>query len=149
MGGSEIPQPPPTIDVCQGSELEEVNWNLQPDGSYKTTVSIKPITYSNSHGTTTTRAYDSSIPGRVMRMNAGGMYHVTLNNDHDLSFPNSPAGIMNTFQEPCTTNFHTHGLHISPKSPADDVSVAIQPGESYTYTYTIPPDHSGGTHFIH
>ncbi len=50
----------------------------------QTTVSIKPITYSNAHGTTTTRAYDSSIPGRVMRMKAGGVYHVTLNNDHDL-----------------------------------------------------------------
>jgi FtsP/CotA-like multicopper oxidase with cupredoxin domain len=48
------------------------------------------------------------------------------------------------------TNLHTHGLHISGESPADEViNTHINYGESYTYTYNIPCNHATGTHWYH
>ncbi|WHI51805.1 hypothetical protein P3339_02950 [Microbulbifer sp. MLAF003] len=37
-----------------------------------------------------------------------------------------------------TYNLHTHGLHVSPESPGDNVCMKIPPGENFTYEYDIP-----------
>jgi hypothetical protein len=52
-------------------------------------------------------------------------------------------GAFNSFRDPYITNLHTHGLHVSGDTGADDVSVEILPGQSYNYTYIIPCDHAG------
>lgn len=63
-------------------------------------------------------------------MEACQTYQVTVTNS--LEGPN-PGGDWNTMKDPNTTNIHTHGLHISGESPADDVLyVKITPGESHT-----------------
>jgi FtsP/CotA-like multicopper oxidase with cupredoxin domain/peroxiredoxin len=49
----------------------------------------------------------------------------------------------------CTTNLHTHGLHVSPADPSDNVLRCIDPGQEYTYTFTIPGDHPSGTFWYH
>lgn len=65
-----------------------------------------------------------------MRMEACQTYHLTLTNS--LEEPN-PGGEFNTMKDPNSTNLHTHGLHISGESPADDVLfVALTPGQSHT-----------------
>ena len=48
-----------------------------------------------------------------------------------------------------TTNLHTHGLHISPADPSDNVLRCVEPGDSYTYEYQIPADHPSGTYWYH
>lgn len=40
-------------------------------------------------------------------------------------------------------------MHISPKAPSDDVSIAIHPGESYDYVLDILPEHGAGTNWYH
>ncbi|WP_243437470.1 multicopper oxidase family protein [Streptomyces sp. FH025] len=50
---------------------------------------------------------------------------------------------------PEDTNLHVHGLHVSPKSPSDDVFIAIEPGETYHYRYRIPRDITPGTYWYH
>lgn len=63
-------------------------------------------------------------------MEACQTYHLTLTNM--LEEPN-PTGPMNTLRDPNATNVHTHGLHISGESPADDVLfVVLGPGEAHT-----------------
>ncbi|WP_254803023.1 multicopper oxidase family protein [Kitasatospora sp. SUK 42] len=47
------------------------------------------------------------------------------------------------------TNLHVHGLHVSPKSPSDDIFIAIKPGETYHYRYRIPGDITPGTYWYH
>ncbi|GAA2275855.1 hypothetical protein GCM10010430_72160 [Kitasatospora cystarginea] len=47
------------------------------------------------------------------------------------------------------TNVHVHGLHVSPKSPSDDIFIAIKPGETYHYSYRIPRDITPGTYWYH
>ncbi len=144
------PEVPNLVNHCESSTIvEELQWTQLEDGSFETTLSMDGGWYENIHGRTRTRAYNGLIPGPTMRMVAGKTYHVILKNDHDLGWPNYEGEIENTFQRPCTTNIHTHGLHMSGTAPADDVSIAVAPGESYRYTYKIPADHSGGLHFYH
>ncbi|MDA0867160.1 MAG: multicopper oxidase family protein, partial [Cyanobacteria bacterium] len=47
------------------------------------------------------------------------------------------------------TNLHYHGLHIPPTGTGDNVFLAIPPGESHTYEFQIPIDHSAGTFWYH
>lgn len=75
-------------------------------------------------------ASDRQVPGPTIRMKACRTYHLIVTNL--LGTPN-PDGAWNTLKEPNTTNIHTHGLHISGESPADDVLfVKILPGEAHT-----------------
>lgn len=70
------------------------------------------------------------IPGPTIRMEACLTYQLTVTNA--LEGPN-PGGNWNTMKDPNTTNIHTHGLHLSGESPADDVLyVKITPGEAHT-----------------
>lgn len=67
-------------------------------------------------------------------MDACYTYQLTVTNT--LEGPN-PSGEWNTMKDPNTTNIHTHGLHISGESPADDVLyVEILPGESHACKYS-------------
>ena len=44
----------------------------------------------------------------------------------------------------------SHGLHVSPRAPGDEIShTRVLPGETYEYTYLIPKDHMGGTFWYH
>ncbi|WP_459558564.1 redoxin domain-containing protein [Lacunimicrobium album] len=48
-----------------------------------------------------------------------------------------------------TTNLHTHGWHISPESPADDVYRQIAPGDRYSYEFQLSAKHPAGTFWYH
>lgn len=48
-----------------------------------------------------------------------------------------------------TTNFHTHGLHVSPMPGSDNIFTDIDPKESFTYEFKVPSSHMGGMHFYH
>ncbi|MEU6095183.1 multicopper oxidase family protein [Streptomyces sp. NPDC047079] len=47
------------------------------------------------------------------------------------------------------TNLHTHGLHVSPRSPSDDIFIAIKYKKSYHYSYQLPRNHPIGTYWYH
>jgi FtsP/CotA-like multicopper oxidase with cupredoxin domain len=48
-----------------------------------------------------------------------------------------------------TTNLHTHGLHVSPKDPADNVLREIRPGCAWQFRFDLPQDHPAGTFWYH
>jgi L-ascorbate oxidase len=59
-----------------------------------------------------------------------------------------------------TTNLHTHGLHVSPQAPSDDVLTSVRSSSDtdpmmidkpriYPYRYEIPADHPVGTFWYH
>ncbi|MDF3287801.1 multicopper oxidase family protein [Streptomyces silvisoli] len=47
------------------------------------------------------------------------------------------------------TNLHVHGLHVSPRSPADNIFITIRPGQTYHYSYLLPPSATPGTYWYH
>jgi len=57
-----------------------------------------------------------------------------------------------------TTNLHTHGLHVTPQPPSDDVLLMIESSadtfgddvmSEYPYQYILPGDHPVGTFWYH
>ena len=49
----------------------------------------------------------------------------------------------------CTTNLHTHGLHVSPEAGADNIFVQADPGCDVLSSYTLKNDHPSGTFWYH
>ena len=76
--------------------------------------------------------YEGTFPGPTLKIRPGDFVRIELIND---------------LAEP--TNIHTHGLHVSPITPGDNVLLNIPAGERFVYEYTLPTDHPGGTYFYH
>lgn len=100
------------------------------------------------------RCFDNQPIGRTLRVKAGDTIRLGLHN----KLPYDPL------QEICTsipteedntprgfnvTNMHVHGVHVSPKSPADNIFTLVRFQESEQYIYNIPEDHPPGTYFYH
>lgn len=79
-----------------------------------------------------TSVYEGTFPGPTLKVRPGDFLRIELINDLSEE-----------------TNLHTHGLHVSPLTPSDNVLLHIPPGERFVYEYTIPRDHPGGTYFYH
>ena len=95
-----------------------------------------------------TRTYNRSIPGPTLRVNPRDTMNIELINNLP---PNIDTIPINMFMphKTNTTNLHTHGLHVSPSGNSDNVLLMINPGEVFTNTIQIPPNHPGGTHWYH
>ena len=98
--------------------------------------------------------YNNQRVGPTIRIRRGAAFGINLKNNlqgkrEPGPNPNDPF----TSEQPhglCTTNIHTHGLHVSPDDNADNVFRAIEPGEQWTYDYgTIRDDHPSGTFWYH
>jgi FtsP/CotA-like multicopper oxidase with cupredoxin domain/peroxiredoxin len=94
------------------------------------------------------RSYNGNLVGPTIRLRPGAQLRIRLEN-HLEPEPISVHGRNNPWHGLNTTNLHTHGLHVSPKPPADDVFREILPGASCDYLYDIPTDHPSGTFWYH
>jgi FtsP/CotA-like multicopper oxidase with cupredoxin domain len=139
---------------CPGSNIiqdpVEFEWTPQ-NGYYSGTLEFGEATLTIGADTLTTRAYRQagksySIPGPTMRMTPGETYVLTLKNLLPYA---APSTVENDFKDPNITNLHTHGLHVSPMSPADDVMRLIPGRWAGDYVYAVPDDHMGGTLWYH
>jgi L-ascorbate oxidase len=89
-----------------------------------------------------------------LEVSPGDTIRITLNNqlpsdatcaEHGSESGNNP----NTPHCFNGTNLHTHGLWVNPGGNGDNVLISINPGVSFQYEYTIPPDHPSGTFWYH
>jgi FtsP/CotA-like multicopper oxidase with cupredoxin domain len=64
--------------------------------------------------------------------------------NHASGDPNDPRNFW-----PNVTNFHTHGWHVSPQAPQDNVLLSVEPGCSYQVDVQVPADHFPGTFWYH
>ncbi|MBS2035234.1 multicopper oxidase domain-containing protein [bacterium] len=95
----------------------------------------------------TTRTYNGLPVGPTFRVKPGDVLRIRLNNQ--LQPNDDPIVNRNIPHHFNTTNLHTHGLHVSPKSPQDNVLIAVEPGQQFQYEIQIPADHPGGTFWYH
>ncbi len=103
-------------------------------------------------------SYNGQPVGPTIRVRRGTTFHIRVKNDvlngvadpHDNDHPpvtndpnEKPYGL-------CTTNLHTHGLHVSPANNADNIlDVTILPNDQFNFEYTIGADHPSGTFWYH
>ena len=96
--------------------------------------------------------YNKDSVGPTIRVRRGTTFHIRLKNT--LPAPNAgvPHQIAGTSEQPhdlCTTNLHTHGLHVSPAGNGDNVFIDVKPQNEVTFEYSVPADHPSGTFWYH
>jgi FtsP/CotA-like multicopper oxidase with cupredoxin domain/peroxiredoxin len=98
--------------------------------------------------------YNGDSVGPTIRVRRGSKLRIRVKNDL-LGEPDDDPGPVDGVPEGekphglCTTNLHTHGLHVSPDGTADNVFQKIDPGEQLLFEYDIPAKHPAGTFWYH
>ncbi len=93
----------------------------------------------------------ATLVSPTLEMRPGQTIRMTLNN----RLPPDPTcqqhSVANVNIPHCfnSTNMHTHGIWANPSGNGDNVLISIQPGVSFQYEYSIPPDHPAGTFWYH
>jgi FtsP/CotA-like multicopper oxidase with cupredoxin domain len=88
-------------------------------------------------------AYNGVVPGPLVRVRSGDALRLHLRNE-------LAGGGANSLGEPRgVTNLHTHGWHVSPADPADNVMRRLDPGDSWTYTYDLGRQRAGTLGWYH
>ena len=92
--------------------------------------------------------FNGQSPGPTIRVHAGDTLRILLKNNLSPELVNTSSVPNNHFRQFDVVNLHTHGLHVSPLAPGDDVvNTSVPAGEEHQYVYNIPEDHMGGTHW--
>ena len=145
------------LSACPGSNIvvdpPGLQWTFHdgPEPYYSAVLEYGEASFDIGGESLTTRAYrqvggEYSIPGPTMTMVPGNKYVIRFRN----RLPYQPAsGEENVLKDPNVSNLHTHGLHISPRSPSDDVARFFEGGRGGDFVYDIPDDHMGGTYWYH
>jgi FtsP/CotA-like multicopper oxidase with cupredoxin domain len=100
-----------------------------------------------------TPTYEGKLIGPTLRLHPGDLLRILFHN----RLPNNPegarcaatGGFCGFPHDPFTTNFHTHGLTVSPLGNSDNVLRQFVPGGDYPIEVAIPSDHPSGTYWYH
>jgi suppressor of ftsI len=88
-----------------------------------------------------TTSYNGQFPGPTWVACPGDQINVHVQNNMDAA--------NYTGMHPGETNLHTHGFHVSPHVPSDNVFRTILPGGDFQYQYNLPLDHPPGAYWYH
>jgi suppressor of ftsI len=85
--------------------------------------------------------YNGKYPGPAFVLCPGDLFRLNVRNALEPTNYTGPhAGL---------TNLHTHGFHVSPRRPQDNIFITIDPGKRYQHQYKIPRDHPPGAYWYH
>jgi FtsP/CotA-like multicopper oxidase with cupredoxin domain len=88
--------------------------------------------------------YNGHYPGPTISVKRGDLLRVHFVNALPYTTKTNLLGYQNNM-----TNLHTHGLHVSPKEPADAAHLNLAPGQTYEYEYDLSMADSGALYFYH
>lgn len=144
------------LDAPTSEWIDPPEGKRDADGVYNLTVAMatNKIAMNGKEYPVELRAYNGGLVGPTIRFKAGDELKIRMKNDlpeeSDPSCRENPHRHGNTPACFNLTNLHTHGLHVSPRAPADDVSLIIQPKGEFLYRYPIlPRGNSGGERAMH
>jgi FtsP/CotA-like multicopper oxidase with cupredoxin domain len=127
MAGSAPARQSTPAAAVTGADLVEPPVLRSVDGRLEVALEARFGPAEMGGGQVTTFAYNGQVPGPTLRMRAGETLAVSLTNGLDEG-----------------TNFHTHGLHVSPSGTSDNVLLDVEPGETVDYAFDIPRDGTSG-----
>jgi hypothetical protein len=131
-----------------GAAFVEPEVRSSANGELNTTLRMQ-YAYKNIGGYRLyVRTYEGAVPGPTLRLKPGDVLHIKLINDMPPNRDPEPIdhSLPHQFN---TTNFHSHGLHVSPSGISDNVMRMMEPGESYDIEIAIPSDRIPGTNWYH
>jgi suppressor of ftsI len=144
----------------EGCSITSGGGSLNPNVTTVFTLTPQYSTHTFAGKTLRTRTFDGTIPGPTWTIVPGQQMTVNVVNQ----FPANPAaatpgpGIdpMNNPHLFNTTNLHVHGLQVVPHifdpvgtSDPAAMMVAIQPGSTFTYNFSVPNDQPPGLYWFH
>jgi len=88
--------------------------------------------------------YNGLLPGPLIRVRRGDALRLKLSNE----LPSSSAANLFGHRRDLT-NLHTHGWHVSPEDPADNVLRPVPAGDSWTYSYDLGRQPAGTLGWYH
>ena len=88
-----------------------------------------------------TTSYNGQFPGPTWVACPGDQVNVHVQNNM--------VAANYTGMHPGETNLHTHGFHVSPHVPGDNVFRTILPNDDFQYQYNLPLDHPPGAYWYH
>ncbi len=137
-GGDSFPQPP---------EINSHNGVLKT--ILETLIATNFIENSDTDDfdQVNTLTYNGGLIGPTLRINPGDSIQINLVNN----FPDNPENQrLGAFpKDPFTTNFHTHGLTVSPNGISDNVFRLMVPGSMNAIQVDVGDDHQSGTFWYH
>ena len=136
-GGTTIINPPAGAPFKDPAELPK-----NSIGVYELAVREAQVNVNGTLATLLT--YNGQFPGPVIRAKRGESLRVQLRNNLPFTTAKNILGHTKNI-----TNLHTHGLHVSPKEPADSMTVQLKPGEIYDYIYDLTKEEPGRLNFYH
>ena len=107
------------------------------------TLKLRAVSDANGHDAF---AYNGQTVPPVIRVKPGDRLKIEYVNELP-AIPSEPCDV-----PPCMnmSNLHFHGLHVSPRSPQDDVlDMMAMPGETLEYSLSIPLDQPSGLYWYH
>lgn len=124
------------------------------DGALQTTLRVieadVPVREAAGLRVERTRCYNGSVPGPTLKLRPGEELRLRLVNElsqnRDATCAKEHLNHPHCFN---TTNLHTHGLHVSPKTPSDNSFLKIEPQTEYQYRFRLPESHPSGTFWYH
>jgi FtsP/CotA-like multicopper oxidase with cupredoxin domain len=94
-----------------------------------------------------TTTYEGTIPGPTLVVKPGDRLSIDLTNNLPANPTNQRGGFFP--HDPSTTNFHTHGLTVSPLGNSDNPFRLMEPGTTSPIRVDIPADQPTGTYWYH
>jgi FtsP/CotA-like multicopper oxidase with cupredoxin domain len=94
-----------------------------------------------------TPTYEGTIPGPTLVVEPGDKLSIELVNDLPANPKDQRGGAFP--HDPYTTNFHSHGLSVSPLGISDNPLRDMEPGSTSPIEIDIPADHPSGTFWYH
>lgn len=120
------------------------------NGKLELTLTIGEALYANIDTglVQTLVGFNGIVGGPTLYVKPGDELTVTLINN----LPKEPCDtnvpeMFSQYHAVDITNLHFHGLHIPQEY--HPMHLELRPGENYTYSFTIPAYHMGGTHWYH
>lgn len=154
-GGTLVEVPPPgVLDTEWFQPFCEPPVQSSSGGVLDTTLRVVeaavPIAEPGRVRVEQTRTYNGHVPGPTLRVLPGDTLQVRLVNElppnTEEACPPPDPNIPHCFN---TTNLHTHGLHVSPLPPSDDVFLHLEPGQEFPICVVLPDFHAPGTYWYH
>jgi FtsP/CotA-like multicopper oxidase with cupredoxin domain len=136
------------IPFAPGAALIDPQVRTSSNGELRTTIRLRYAYHDVGGYRLYMRTYEGTIPGPTLRARPGDVLKIDIvndlppNRDQAPAYPDQPHFLN-------TTNFHTHGLHVSPSGISDNVFRAMGPGGTYRVEVAIPHDHPAGTFWYH
>ncbi|GGN41301.1 multicopper oxidase family protein [Streptomyces fuscichromogenes] len=130
--GTRRPAPEAARDPAAGPRLQDPPELVSHDGVLKAAIVVERRKVRVGDRRLYATVYNGAYMPPTLRVRPGDRIDLTMTNRVDDD-----------------TNVHTHGLHVSPRSPSDDVFVALKHNQSYRYTYRLPFNHPTGTFWYH